>query len=249
MGKKVNPRVFRLGMSEKWRSRWFSGRDFAKFLEQDISIRKFINKELHEAAIDKVEIERSRGEIKINITAAKPGLIIGRGGAGIEELKKKISKNFLDKNTKLAINITEVSVPGLSANVILESIKEDLEKRIPYRRVMKQNIDKVMKAGGKGVKILVSGRLNGADIARREKLTEGKIPLQTIRANIDYTRGVARTMYGAIGVKVWIYKGEYFDKKLKEEKKARVPQKSVKLFSKEKLEFQPVGKPAPKAKK
>jgi len=248
MGKKVNPRVFRLGMSEKWRSRWFSGRDFAKFLEQDISIRRFINHDLHEAAIDRVDIERSRGEVRINITAAKPGLIIGRGGAGIEELKKKIIKKFLDQNTKLTINITEVSVPNLSASVVLESIKEDVEKRIPYRRVMKQNIDKVMKAGGKGVKIMLAGRLNGVDIARREKLTEGKIPLQTLRANIDYSRGVANTMYGTIGIKVWIYKGEYFDKKVKEDKKAKVPQKSVKLFSKEKLEFQPVGR-APRPKK
>lgn len=244
MGKKVNPRVFRLGLSEKWRSRWFSGRDFAKFLEQDVSIRRFIKHELRDAAIDRIEIERSRGEVSINVTAAKPGLIIGRGGAGIDELKKKIAKKFLDQNTKLNINITEVSVPNLSASVIVESIREDVEKRIPYRRVMKQNIDKVVKAGGKGVKIMLAGRLNGVDIARTEKLTQGKIPLQTMRANIDYSRGVANTMYGTIGIKVWIYKGEYFDKKPKEDNKRRAPQKSVKLFSKEKLEIQPVGRGA-----
>ncbi len=244
MGKKVNPRVFRLGMSETWRSRWYSGRDFAKFLQQDVTIRRFIKQTLREAAIDRVEIERSRGEITINVAASKPGLIIGRGGAGIEELKKKILKNYLDLNTKLSINITEVSVPNLSSAVIVESIREDVEKRIPFRRVMKQNIDKVMKAGGQGVKIILAGRLNGVEIARTEKLTQGKVPLQTMRANIDYSRGVARTIYGAIGIKVWIYKGEYFDKKVKDDKKPKVFQKSVKLFSKEKLEFQPVGKPA-----
>lgn len=239
MGKKVNPRVFRIGLSEKWRSRWFSSRDFAKFLEQDISIRRFLSKNLGEASVDRVDIERSRGKITINITAAKPGLIIGRGGSGIEDLKKKIKKQFLDEADNININITEVSIPNLSANVILQSIKEDIEKRIPFRRVMKQNIDKVMKAGAKGVKIILAGRLNGVDIARSEKLIEGSIPLQTLRANIDYTRGVANTMYGTIGIKVWIYKGEWFDIKKKEDKKTK-PVKSVKLFSKEKLDIQPV---------
>lgn len=238
MGKKINPTVFRLGLSEKWRSRWYSGRNFAKFLEQDITVRKFIKKTLKDAAIDKIEIERSRGEIVINISAAKPGLIIGRGGTGIEDLKGKIKKQFLDNDTKININISEVSVPNLSASVILDAIRVDIEKRIPFRRVMKQNIDKVMKAGGKGVKIMLSGRLNGVDIARSEKLTEGKIPLQTLRADIDYSRGVANTMYGVIGIKVWVYKGEYFDKKNKEQNKVKKATKTAKLFSDGPLEIQ-----------
>ena len=159
---------------------------------------------------------------------------------------EQIDEPRSEKDTKLQINITEVSVPNLAANVIVQSIREDIEKRIPFRRVMKQNIDKVVKAGGQGVKIILAGRLNGVEIARSEKLTQGKIPLQTLRANIDYSRGVANTIYGVIGIKVWIYKGEYFDKKKKEDKgKMKAPTKSVKLFSKDKLNIQsiePAGK-------
>ena len=242
MGKKVNPRVFRLGMSEKWRSRWYAGRDFAKFLQQDISIRKYLEGALKEASVDRVDIERNRGELTINIVAAKPGVIIGRGGSGIEDLKAKIQKKFLAQDMKLKINITEVSVPFLSANVVLDSIKNDIEKRIPFRRVMKQNIDRVMKAGAKGVKIIVAGRLNGADIAREEKLVDGKIPLHTLRSNIDYSRGRAQTIYGVIGIKVWIYKGEYFDKKENKDKKVITPVKSAKLFSAEGLAGQTVAR-------
>ena len=242
MGKKINPIVFRLGLSEKWRSRWYAGpRDFAKFLQQDISIRKYLAGALKDASVDRIEIERNRGEITINVVAAKPGIIIGRGGSGIEELKVKLQKKFLDKDTKLKINISEVSVPFMSASVVLESIKNDLEKRIPFRRVMKQNIDRTMKAGAKGVKIIVSGRLNGADIAREEKLVDGKIPLQTLRSNINYSRGHAQTIYGVIGIKVWIYKGEYFDKKESKEKKQAPVAKTAKLFSAEGLAKQTVG--------
>lgn len=240
MGKKINPRIFRMGLSERWSSRWFAGRDFAALLQQDILIRKFLKKELQEAGLDRVEIERSRGNITLNISAAKPGLIIGRGGSGIEELKAKIQKKFLSKDFKLQVNITEVSVPNLSANVVLQSIKEDIEKRIPFRRVMKQNVEKVMKAGAQGVKIVVSGRLNGVEIARREKLIKGKLPLQTLRANIDYSRGVASTVYGAIGIKVWICKGEYFSKKVEKENRIKPTNKTVKLFSKETLNIQPI---------
>jgi len=254
MGKKVNPRVFRIGLSEKWGSRWYAGRDFPKLLREDIYIRRYLKEALKDASIDRISIERSRGKLTVNIDAAKPGLIIGRGGSGIEDLKKKIQSKFLDKDIKLQINITEVSVPNLAANVIVNSIREDIEKRIPFRRVMKQNIDKVIKAGGQGVKIILAGRLNGVEIARTEKLTQGKIPLQTLRANIDYSRGVANTIYGVIGIKVWIYKGEYFDKQKKEDKgKIKTPTKSVKLFSKDKMNIQPIGPagkmPAKEAKK
>ncbi|PWB38424.1 MAG: 30S ribosomal protein S3 [Parcubacteria group bacterium] len=238
MGKKVNPRIFRMGQSERWRSRWYAGRDFAAFLQQDVTIRRFLNRELREAGVDRIEIERSRGEITINVSAAKPGFIIGRAGSGIEDLKKKLQAKFLGKKMKLSVNITEVSVPSLSASVIVEAIRADIEKRIPFRRVMKQNIDKVMKAGAKGVKIMVGGRLNGAEISRSEKLVQGSVPLQTIRAEIDYSRGVANTVYGVIGIKVWIYKGEYFDKKKEKSTAPKLPMKTAKLFSKDTLDVQ-----------
>jgi len=249
MGKKVNPRVFRLGMSEQWRSRWYSGRDFAKFLQQDISLRRSLKQELRDASIDRIDIERSRGEVTVNILAAKPGLIIGRGGSGIEDLKKKIQSKFLDKDTKLSINIKEVSIPNLSASIIVDAIRVDIEKRIPFRRVMKQNVDKVMKAGAKGVKIMLAGRLNGVDIARSEKIVEGKIPLQTLRSNIDYSRGVANTIYGVVGIKVWVYKGEYFDKKENKDKKKSAPVKSAKLFSGDAMKAKPMEKPGTKREK
>ena len=213
MGKKINPKIFRLGLSEQWRSRWFSVDDYAKFLREDIEIRNYIKKGLASAGIDEVIIERKRGEIVINVKVAKPGLIIGRGGSGIEELRKKLVKKYLDKKTKVNINITEVSNPNLSAAIIVQAVREDIEKRMPFRRVMKQNIEKVMKAKGQGVKIILAGRLNGVEIARTETLSKGKIPLSTLRANIDYSRGAADTVYGKIGVKVWIYKENILIKK------------------------------------
>ncbi|MBT4349884.1 30S ribosomal protein S3 [bacterium] len=239
MGRKINPKLFRLGLSENWKSRWFGGREYAELLEQDIKIRKFLQKKLKASSIDSIDIERNRGEISIHITAAKPGLIIGRGGSGIEDLKKEILGKFVDRNTKLQLNVKEVSNPNLSAAVVLQSIAEDIEKRMPFRRVMKQNIEKVMKARAKGVKIILAGRLNGVDIARSEKLLKGTIPLSTLRADIDYSRGTASTTYGVIGIKVWIYKGEVFAKK---DKKNEIKDsgKTFKLFSKEKPEIQAV---------
>lgn len=234
MGKKINPKIFRLGLSEQWRSRWFSVDDYAKFLREDIEIRNYIKKGLASAGIDEVIIERKRGEIVINVKVAKPGLIIGRGGSGIEELRKKLVKKYLDKKTKVNINITEVSNPNLSAAIIVQAVREDIEKRMPFRRVMKQNIEKVMKAKGQGVKIILAGRLNGVEIARTETLSKGKIPLSTLRSNIDYSRGAADTLYGKIGIKVWIYKGEYFNKKDKGQKEEINSFKTVKLFSKKK---------------
>lgn len=221
MGQKVNPTIFRITMSEQWRSRWYGDKDYARMLRQDILIRKFLARRLREAGIDRIEIERSRGEIVVNIVAAKPGIIIGRGGTGIEDLRKEVMKKFLDSKTILKMNVVEVDNPNLSAGAILQSCITDIEKRIPFRRVMKANVDKVLKAGAQGVKIMIAGRLNGADIARREKLTQGKIPLHTLRANIDYARGVAHTTYGVIGIKVWIYKGLYFPTEQPKESVAR----------------------------
>lgn len=215
MGKKVNPKVIRLGTTRTWPSKWFGlGKDFINNTKQDIQVRKYIVKKMREAGVDRVEIERSRGKISVNIFTAKPGLIIGRGGTGAEDMKKELHSKFL-KNFKMAdinLNITEVDRPNLSAQITVQSMSLELEKRVPFRRVMKQAINRIERAGALGVKIIVSGRLNGAEIARSEMLTSGKVPLHTLRADIDYARGVASTTYGAVGIKVWIYKKDIFKK-------------------------------------
>ncbi len=212
MGQKVNPRIFRTGVITSWSAKWYAEDDYAKFLEEDIKIRKFLKKKLRDAALGGVEIMRSPGKLEIKIHSAKPGLIIGKGGSKVDELKKEIIRKFLfDKKTNVEISINEVDRPNLSAEIMVQNIANEIEKRVPYRRVMKRAIDAVRKAGAQGVKIQVSGRLNGAEIARTETLSEGKIPLHTLRANIDYSRGAAITTYGTIGIKVWIYKGEVFD--------------------------------------
>jgi len=215
MGKKVNPKVMRLGVITTWPSVWFEGgRNYIKNIQQDIAIRKHLIKTMREAGIDKVEIIRSLNKITIDIWTAKPGLVIGRGGNGVEDLKKKIHDQFL-RNFRMGeinLNIKEVSRPQLSAQIAVQSMIMDLEKRMPFRKVMKQLIARVERGGALGVKVQIAGRLNGAEIARTEKLVSGKVPLQTLRADIDYARGAAHTSYGAIGIKVWIYKGEIFEK-------------------------------------
>jgi len=218
MGKKINPKIFRIGVTKTWPSRWFgAGKVYTKNIEQDIKIRRFLMKELREAGVDNVEIKRSSNKIDIDVYTAKPGIIIGRGGSGAEDLKKKIHKNFLSKpsGTRLGdinLNIFEVDRPNLSSQILVQSMAIDIEKRVPYRRVMKQAINRVERAGALGVRIIISGRLNGSEIARSEMLSSGKVPLHTLRADIDYARGVANTTYGAIGMKVWIYKGDKFNK-------------------------------------
>ena len=214
MGHKVHPRIFRIGGLYGWDSKWFSRRDYAKFLQQDILIKNFLKNKLKDAAVAQIEIERSQTTITVIINSAKPGIIIGRGGQGVEDMKKEIKRRFLDPKSSLNINIKEITNPNLNAELIVQSIVADLEKRIPYRRAMKQAISRVGKTEAKGVKIIVAGRLNGAEIARTETLTSGSLPLHTLRADIDYARGVARTTYGAIGVKVWIYKEQIFKKDL-----------------------------------
>ncbi len=215
MGKKVNPKILRMGITKTWASIWFeSGDKYIKNVRQDVLVRKYLIREFKEAGIDKVEIIRSLNKIEITVSTAKPGLIIGRGGNGVEELKKKLHTQFL-KNFRMgeiALNIKEASRPNLSSQIMVQSMIMDIEKRMPFRKVMKQAIGKAERAGAMGVKVVVSGRLNGAEIARREKLVSGKVPLQTLRADIDYARGAAHTTYGAIGIKVWIYKGEVFEK-------------------------------------
>ena len=213
MGKKVNPKILRMGITKTWPSVWFDrGWGYINKVKQDVLLRKFLIREFREAGVDNVKIERGVKKIEIEITTAKPGIIIGRGGNGIEETKKKVHSNFL-KNFRLNeinINIKEFDRPNLSAQIILQSMILDMEKRMPFKRVMKQAIGRIERAGALGAKIVVAGRLNGAEIARTEKIVSGKIPLHTLRADIDYSRGAASTTYGAIGVKVWIYRGEIF---------------------------------------
>lgn len=215
MGKKVNPKSIRLGITKQWPSVWFSsGKEYIQNIQQDTKLRRYIMKQLADAGIDNVKIERGANKISISIDTAKPGIIIGRGGGGIEDLKKKVHDKFL-KNYRLNeinINIKEYDRPNLSAQIILQSMIADIEKRMPFKRVMKQAISRIERAGALGCKVAVAGRLNGAEIARTEKLVSGKIPLQTLRADIDYARGNAKTTYGSIGIKVWIYRGEVFAK-------------------------------------
>lgn len=215
MGHKVNPKVFRLNITRTWPSKWFAtGKNLINNLEQDVRVRKYLFAELREAGVDRFEIERSGHKITIGIFTAKPGIIIGRGGSGAGDLKKKLHDKFL-KNFKLGdinLNITEFDRPNLSSMIIAESMAMDIEKRMPFRRVMKQAINRVERAGALGVKAVVSGRLNGSEIARTEMLTSGKVPLHTLRADIDFAKATAKTTYGAIGIKIWIYKGDVFKK-------------------------------------
>lgn len=220
MGQKVHPYLFRLATIFDWKSKWYArGKEYAKFIEQDMKLKKWVITKLKDARIARLEVERSRGSVLLSITSAKPGLIIGRGGAGLEELKKGIKKHFPEfKENSIEIRIHEVKVPNLSAQVLVDQMIGDIEKRMPFRRVLKTIIDQALKAGAKGVKVQIAGRLNGAEIARTEMLSSGKVPLQTLRANIDYSRGTAHTTYGTIGVAVWVYTGEVFDVDAEESK-------------------------------
>ncbi len=214
MGHKVHPVVFRLGTTTSWPARWFAReRVYREQLQQDVHIRSFLQKELKEAALNKVMIERSRGVLTVTLHTAKPGLIIGRSGAGVDELKKRLLKLFFPGKTKtiqLHVSVQEVGRPSLESALVAQGVVTELERRMPFRRVLKQAIERVKKAGALGVKIAVSGRLNGAEIARREWLGWGKIPLTNLRADIDYYQATAQTIAGTIGVKVWIYRGDVF---------------------------------------
>jgi small subunit ribosomal protein S3 len=216
MGQKCNPKVMRIPVIRDWDEKWFAKKqNFREILREDIQIRKFLSKQLKGASVDRVVIERSSNLIKILILTSKPGVIIGRGGVDAEKIKKEIQKKFLSPKQVLELNIQEVASPSLSAQIILEDVVLSLEKRISYRRTMKKAIDQVKKGGALGVKIKLSGRLDGAEIARRETLSWGKMPLHTLRADVDYARGAAHTIYGAVGAKVWIYRGEIFADKNK----------------------------------
>ena len=205
MGQKVNPHGLRVGVIKDWDSRWYAEEDFADNLAEDYKIREFLKKKLYNSGVAKIEIERSSDRVKIIIHTAKPGVVIGKGGSEIEKLKKELA-GYTTK--KVLVDIKEVKKPDNDAQLVAENIALQLEKRISFRRAMKQAMGRAMKSGAKGIKTAVSGRLGGADMARTEYYSEGTIPLQTLRANIDYGLSEADTTYGKIGVKVWVYHGE-----------------------------------------
>ena len=213
MGQKVHPKSFRLQVTKAWNSRWFSARDFPRILRQDVTIRKYLKGKIAMSALSAVEIERSLQNVTITIHTPKPGVVIGRGGLGIETLKKGIRGILMGQgHYNIKVNVQEVQRPDLNAQAVMGNIAEQIEKRLPFRRVLKQTVEQVMEAGAQGVKVMVGGRLNGAEIARTEAQSKGALPLQTLRADIDYARGEAKTTYGKIGIKVWIYKGQVFNK-------------------------------------
>lgn len=213
MGHKVHPRIHRTQVIYTWDSRWFGKKSYSEYAEHDIRIREFLMKKFKDANIDAISVERSPKHMTVTILAAKPGFIIGRGGQGLEDVRKEIERKILKMKMKVKLNIQEIAQPTLSAAVVAQSIVAEIERRIPFRRVMKQAIERVMKAGGLGIKVKMAGRLNGVEIARREKLAAGKVPLITLRSDVDYAYVPAFTLYGKIGVKVWIYHGEVFGRK------------------------------------
>ncbi|MBP3854636.1 MAG: 30S ribosomal protein S3 [Ruminiclostridium sp.] len=220
MGQKVNPHGLRVGVIKDWDSRWFAGKStFGDTLVEDYKIREFLKKKLYKAGIPSIEIERDAAKVKVNIACAKPGMVIGQKGAEIEKLRGELEK--LTKGKTVLVNIIEVKNPDLSAQLVAENIASQLEARVSFRRAMKSCIGRTMKLGAKGIKTQVAGRLGGAEIARSESYHEGTIPLQTLRADIDYGVARANTTYGVIGVKVWIYKGEVLKGEVRENRPER----------------------------
>lgn len=211
MGQKVSPIGLRMGINKTWESKWYAGnKDFAKFLDNDVKIRKFLSKKLKDAAVSSILIERTTDKTEVIINTAKPGVVIGHGGDEIEKLKKELSKLV---NENIQISIKEIKNPDIDASIVAENIAHQIENRVSFRIAQKRAIRNTMKAGAKGIKTAVSGRLGGADMARTEGYTEGNLPLHTLRADIDYAHKEANTTYGKIGVKVWIYKGEILPEK------------------------------------
>ena len=207
MGQKVNPVGLRIGIIRDWESKWYaSDKDFGTLLLEDVKIREFLKNKLKDSAVSRIEIERAANRVNVTIHTAKPGMVIGKGGAEVENLRVQIAK--ITGGKKVHINISEIKNPDLDAILVAESIAQQLERRISFRRAMKQAIQRSMRAGAKGIKTMVSGRLGGADIARSEGYSEGTVPLHTLRADIDYGTAEAHTTYGRLGVKVWIYRGE-----------------------------------------
>ncbi|HAP3421310.1 TPA: 30S ribosomal protein S3 [Enterococcus faecalis] len=215
MGQKVHPIGMRVGIIRDWDAKWYAEKEYAEFLHEDLRIRKFIATKLADAAVSTIEIERAANRVNISIHTAKPGMVIGKGGSEVENLRKELNKLT---GKRVHINIVEIKKPDLDAKLVSEGIARQLENRVAFRRAQKQAIQRAMRAGAKGIKTQVSGRLNGADIARSEGYSEGTVPLHTLRADIDYAWEEADTTYGKLGVKVWIYRGEILPTKKNTEK-------------------------------
>lgn len=208
MGQKVNPIGFRTGISRPWSARWYAKHDYAKFLQEDLRIRAHILKKFESAGVSRVDIERAAANMRVNIHSSRPGIIIGKKGAGAESLKDELIKIGQISSGEPSVNVFEVQKPDLDANLVAQSIKQQLQRRVSFRRAMKKAIGSAVKAGAKGIKISCAGRLGGADMSRTERYREGRVPLHTLRADIDYGTAEALTTYGLIGIKVWIFKGE-----------------------------------------
>jgi len=208
MGQKVQPTGFRLGITENWRSRWYADKDYATTLKNDLELRSFLEKKLARAALSRVEIERAGGKVKVTILTARPGIVIGKKGSEIDNLRKDLEKIAGVGQGNVAVDVVEIKRPELDASLVAQSVAEQLEQRIAFRRAMRRSVQSAMKAGAKGIRIQCSGRLGGAEMGRREWYREGRVPLHTLRAVIDYGEATARTTMGACGVKVWIYLGE-----------------------------------------
>ncbi|MCI3028448.1 MAG: 30S ribosomal protein S3 [Desemzia incerta] len=215
MGQKINPKGLRVGIIRDWDSKWYAEKEFGAYLHEDIAIREYIFKNLSDASISLVEIERAANRVNISIHTAKPGMVIGKGGSEVDALRKKLNEL---SGKRVHINIVEIKKPDLDAKLVGEGIARQLENRVAFRRAQKQAIQRTMRAGAKGIKTQVSGRLNGADMARSETHSEGTVPLHTLRADIDYAWEEADTTYGKLGVKVWIYRGEVLPAKKNAEK-------------------------------
>jgi small subunit ribosomal protein S3 len=207
MGQKVNPIGFRLGVIKDWQAHWYSGRGYAVNLIQDLKVRDYLRSKLANAAVSKVSIERARQEIVATVHTARPGIVIGKKGEDIEKMRRELSKMV---GHRVDVKITEIRKPEVDGNLVAESIAQQLEKRVMFRKAMRRSVQNAMRLGAKGIKVMVAGRLNGAEIARTEWYREGRVPLHTLRADIDYGHAIARTTYGVIGVKVWIFRGEVF---------------------------------------
>ena len=215
MGQKVNPHGLRVGVIKDWDAKWYAEKDFADKLHEDIAVREYIAKKLSDASISRVEIERAANRINVSIHTAKPGMVIGKGGSEVDALRNGLN-NLTNKIVH--VNIVEIKKADLDATLVAKSIADQLENRISFRRAQKQAIQRAMRMGAKGIRTMVAGRLNGADIARSESFSEGTVPLHTLRADIDYANEEADTTYGKLGVKVWIYKGEVLPEKIEDKK-------------------------------
>jgi small subunit ribosomal protein S3 len=224
MGQKVHPFGFRLGFNKTWLSRWFADKDYAKLLHEDIKLRAELKKQFQHAGVAKIEIERAANKLKIDLHTSRPGIIIGRKGAEVDKLRQDLQKKT---GREVFINILEIQKPELDAQLIAESVAMQLEKRIAFRRAMRKAVESALRFGAKGIKIRVSGRLNGAEIARSEWYLHGQLPLQTLRADIDYGFTEAHTTYGTIGIKTWLYKGERLTPRVAREEEFRQPRRAA----------------------